>query len=148
MVRGCLQWCFTSANGPDQDGVEELGNEGSRESARVWERGNERVRSRWWFERAKHQWWSERAKRQWSGFNLREQSIVMANFKGESNSREMYENSYEEDDNRGSMDDAMRGLNDPNWDLWEEWMGLEGAGICAYSSHINSYKYGYCCSMY
>ncbi|KAF7821034.1 GATA zinc finger domain-containing protein 10 [Senna tora] len=74
--------------------------------------------------------------------------IVMANLKGESNSREMYENSYEEDDNGGSMDDAMRGLNDPDWDLWEEWMGWEGAGICDYSSHINSYKYDYCCSMY
>ncbi|KAF7843179.1 Chaperone protein dnaJ 8, chloroplastic [Senna tora] len=55
--------------------------------------------------------------------------IVMANLRGESNSREMYENSYEEDDNGGSMD----------WDLWEEWMGWEGAGIRDYSSHINPY---------
>ncbi|CAA6661680.1 unnamed protein product [Spirodela intermedia] len=36
-------------------------------------------------------------------------------------------------------DDQMRGMYDPSWDLWEEWMGWEGAGIRDYSSHINPY---------
>ncbi|KAJ8641195.1 hypothetical protein MRB53_017889 [Persea americana] len=36
-------------------------------------------------------------------------------------------------------DESMRGMNDPSWDLWEEWMGWEGAGIRDYSSHINPY---------
>lgn len=38
-----------------------------------------------------------------------------------------------------SDDEAMRGMNDPDWDMWEEWMGWEGAGIRDYSSHINPY---------
>lgn len=36
-------------------------------------------------------------------------------------------------------DEPMRGMDDPDWDLWEEWMGWEGAGIRDYSSHINPY---------
>ncbi|XP_073001882.1 chaperone protein dnaJ 8, chloroplastic-like [Typha latifolia] len=36
-------------------------------------------------------------------------------------------------------DEHMRGMYDPTWDLWEEWMGWEGAGIRDYSSHINPY---------
>ena len=36
-------------------------------------------------------------------------------------------------------DEQMRGMYDSNWDLWEEWMGWEGAGIRDYSSHINPY---------
>lgn len=36
-------------------------------------------------------------------------------------------------------DDAMRGMYDPDYDMWEEWMGWEGAGIRDYSSHINPY---------
>lgn len=37
------------------------------------------------------------------------------------------------------IDEPFRGMNDPDWDLWEEWMGWEGAGIRDYSSHINPY---------
>lgn len=37
------------------------------------------------------------------------------------------------------MDESMRGFNDSDWDMWEEWMGWEGAGIRDYSSHINPY---------
>ncbi|RRT36237.1 hypothetical protein B296_00044435 [Ensete ventricosum] len=33
----------------------------------------------------------------------------------------------------------MSGMYDPSWDLWEEWMGWEGAGTRDYSSHINPY---------
>ena len=36
-------------------------------------------------------------------------------------------------------DDQMRGMYDSSWDLWEEWMGWEGAGILDYTSHINPY---------
>ncbi|KAK1360070.1 chaperone protein dnaJ 8, chloroplastic-like [Heracleum sosnowskyi] len=36
-------------------------------------------------------------------------------------------------------DEEMRGMYDPEWDMWEEWMGWEGAGIRDYSSHINPY---------
>ncbi|XP_076950433.1 uncharacterized protein LOC143623395 [Bidens hawaiensis] len=27
----------------------------------------------------------------------------------------------------GPLDETMRGMNDPDWELWEEWMGWEGA---------------------
>lgn len=37
------------------------------------------------------------------------------------------------------LDYSFRGMNDPDWDLWEEWMGWEGAGIRDYTSHINPY---------
>ncbi|GKA13930.1 chaperone protein DnaJ 8, chloroplastic-like protein [Tanacetum coccineum] len=37
------------------------------------------------------------------------------------------------------IDEPMRGMDDPDWDMWEEWMGWEGAGIRDYSSHINPY---------
>ncbi|CAI9280702.1 unnamed protein product [Lactuca saligna] len=37
------------------------------------------------------------------------------------------------------LDEPMRGMEDPDWDMWEEWMGWEGAGIRDYSSHINPY---------
>ncbi|PHT79498.1 Chaperone protein dnaJ 8, chloroplastic [Capsicum annuum] len=56
---------------------------------------------------------------------------VMSNLRGETKSAEIYE---EYDD-----DESMRGVNDPDWDMWEEWMGWEGAGIRDYSSHINPY---------
>ncbi|XP_021854398.1 chaperone protein dnaJ 8, chloroplastic [Spinacia oleracea] len=37
-------------------------------------------------------------------------------------------------------DEGFRGMdNDSEWDLWEEWMGWEGAGIRDYSSHVNPY---------
>ncbi|XP_008795206.1 chaperone protein dnaJ 8, chloroplastic-like [Phoenix dactylifera] len=39
----------------------------------------------------------------------------------------------------GYGDEPMRGMCDASWDLWEEWMGWEGAGIRDYSSHINPY---------
>ena len=61
--------------------------------------------------------------------------IVMANLRGESNATQMYE-ACEYD---AGIDEPMRGVNDPDWDLWEEWMGWEGAGIRDYSSHINPY---------
>ncbi|WOH09956.1 hypothetical protein DCAR_0729417 [Daucus carota subsp. sativus] len=38
-----------------------------------------------------------------------------------------------------SDDETMRGMFDPDYDMWEEWMGWEGAGIRDYSSHINPY---------
>lgn len=55
--------------------------------------------------------------------NLREEPIMM----------ERSEASDEWEDNQ------MRGANDPDWDMWEEWMGWEGAGIRDYTSHINPY---------
>jgi len=57
----------------------------------------------------------------------------MSNLRGETKRAEM--EIYEEYDDG----DSMRGVNDPDWDMWEEWMGWEGAGIRDYSSHINPY---------
>ncbi|WOL05545.1 chaperone protein dnaJ 8, chloroplastic [Canna indica] len=37
------------------------------------------------------------------------------------------------------VDESTREMYDQSWDLWEEWMGWEGAGIRDYSSHINPY---------
>lgn len=59
---------------------------------------------------------------------------VMANLRGESNATESYEAYYD-----AGIDEPLRGMNDPDWDMWEEWMGWEGAGIRDYSSHINPY---------
>ncbi|XP_061351517.1 chaperone protein dnaJ 8, chloroplastic-like [Gastrolobium bilobum] len=59
--------------------------------------------------------------------------IVMANLRGESNATEIYE-AYD-----AGIDEPLRGMNEPDWDMWEEWMGWEGAGIRDYSSHINPY---------
>lgn len=56
---------------------------------------------------------------------------VMSNLRGEAKSVEI----FEEDDD----DEFTRGMNDPDYDMWEEWMGWEGAGIRDYSSHINPY---------
>ncbi|XP_058067690.1 chaperone protein dnaJ 8, chloroplastic [Magnolia sinica] len=55
----------------------------------------------------------------------------------ESDSEELqsYDNGYGYD----GCDEPMRGMYDSSWDLWEEWMGWEGAGIRDYSSHINPY---------
>ncbi|XP_010273652.1 PREDICTED: chaperone protein dnaJ 8, chloroplastic [Nelumbo nucifera] len=61
--------------------------------------------------------------------------IVMSALKGEADSMSLHESSsyvYDEDE-------PMRGMCDSEWDLWEEWMGWEGAGIRDYSSHINPY---------
>jgi len=59
--------------------------------------------------------------------------VVMSNLRGESMASQMYE-SYDE-----GNDDSVRGMYDPDWDMWEEWMGWEGAGIRDYTSHINPY---------
>ncbi|KAE9584499.1 putative DnaJ domain-containing protein [Lupinus albus] len=56
--------------------------------------------------------------------------VVMGNLRGESEEREV---------NDGGIDEPLRGMNDPDWDMWEEWMGWEGAGIRDYSSHINPF---------
>ncbi|OMO74033.1 hypothetical protein COLO4_26747 [Corchorus olitorius] len=55
--------------------------------------------------------------------------IVMSNLRGESNGSQMLK-TYE-------YDEPIRAVDDE--DLWEEWMGWEGAGIRDYSSHINPY---------
>ncbi|NP_001233835.1 heat shock protein binding protein [Solanum lycopersicum] len=60
--------------------------------------------------------------------------VVMSNLRGETRAElEMIE---EYDD---SNDESMRGMHEPDWDLWEEWMGWEGAGIRDYTSHVNPY---------
>lgn len=59
--------------------------------------------------------------------------IVMSNLRGETSALEMETNEYYDED------EPMRGMDDQDWDMWEEWMGWEGAGIRDYSSHINPY---------
>ncbi|KAL0342190.1 UNVERIFIED_CONTAM: Chaperone protein dnaJ 8, chloroplastic [Sesamum calycinum] len=61
--------------------------------------------------------------------------IVMSNLRGEQSAPEM--EVYEHYD--VGTDEPMRGMHDQDWDMWEEWMGWEGAGIRDYSSHINPY---------
>ncbi|KAL4334805.1 hypothetical protein GQ457_07G032770 [Hibiscus cannabinus] len=56
--------------------------------------------------------------------------IVMSQLRGETKAAEAYEE---------EIDEPMRGMEDSDYDLWEEWMGWEGAGIRDYSSHINPY---------
>lgn len=63
--------------------------------------------------------------------------IVMSNLRGESTTQDIY-GPYEYEYDQG-IDEPMRGFNDPDYDMWEEWMGWEGAGIRDYSSHINPY---------
>ncbi|XP_042510311.1 chaperone protein dnaJ 8, chloroplastic-like isoform X2 [Macadamia integrifolia] len=62
--------------------------------------------------------------------------VVMSYLRGEETNTigDQYESSYYDD-----ADEPMRGMCDPDWDMWEEWMGWEGAGIRDYSSHINPY---------
>ncbi|CAN8233605.1 unnamed protein product [Cochlearia groenlandica] len=36
-------------------------------------------------------------------------------------------------------EEGLNGMNDPDCDTWEEWMGWEGAGTRDYSSHVNPY---------
>ncbi|CAF1914909.1 hypothetical protein HID58_047801 [Brassica napus] len=36
-------------------------------------------------------------------------------------------------------EEGFNGMNDPDCDTWEEWMGWEGAGTRDYSSHVNPY---------
>ena len=38
-------------------------------------------------------------------------------------------------------DEGFNGMNDPDCDTWEEWMGWEGAGTRDYSSHVNPYAW-------
>ncbi|XP_042036995.1 chaperone protein dnaJ 8, chloroplastic-like [Salvia splendens] len=54
-------------------------------------------------------------------------NIVMSNVRGESSGVEYY---YEEEEQVSEEQDL---------ELWEEWMGWEGAGIRDYTSHINPY---------
>ncbi|XP_042487361.1 chaperone protein dnaJ 8, chloroplastic-like [Macadamia integrifolia] len=63
--------------------------------------------------------------------------VVMSYLKGEERNTigDQYESSY----NYNDVDEPMRGMCDLDWDMWEEWMGWEGAGIRDYSSHINPY---------
>ncbi|KAI9162239.1 hypothetical protein LWI28_025236 [Acer negundo] len=56
---------------------------------------------------------------------------VMSSLREEPSVEEIIYEPYDED--------QMTGVNDPDWDMWEEWMGWEGAGIRDYSSHINPY---------
>ncbi|KAI7731402.1 hypothetical protein M8C21_011513 [Ambrosia artemisiifolia] len=62
-------------------------------------------------------------------------NMVMSNLRDETSVTEvdMYGPSDE------GIDESMRGMDDPDWDMWEEWMGWEGAGIRDYTSHINPY---------
>ncbi|KAI3504497.1 hypothetical protein L1887_26018 [Cichorium endivia] len=52
-------------------------------------------------------------------------NTVMSDLRGETSDRD--------------LDEQERGMEDRDEDLWEEWMGWEGAGIRDYSSHINPY---------
>ncbi|CAI9113855.1 OLC1v1014543C1 [Oldenlandia corymbosa var. corymbosa] len=60
--------------------------------------------------------------------------MVMDDLRAESEPVEPQRQAYDE-----GIDDTFRGMFDPDWDLWEEWMGWEGAGIRDYTSHINPY---------
>ncbi|XP_076960931.1 chaperone protein dnaJ 8, chloroplastic-like [Bidens hawaiensis] len=60
---------------------------------------------------------------------------VMSNLRDETSVNEM--DMYGPSD--AGIDEPMRGMDDPDWDMWEEWMGWEGAGIRDYTSHINPY---------
>ncbi|KAF8393015.1 hypothetical protein HHK36_021256 [Tetracentron sinense] len=65
--------------------------------------------------------------------------VVMSNLRDESTISELSEAAVATAYDSMGEDEQMRGMNDPDWDLWEEWMGWEGAGIRDYSSHINPY---------
>ncbi|KAI6672055.1 hypothetical protein NL676_006940 [Syzygium grande] len=55
--------------------------------------------------------------------------VVMSSLRGESSAQEMYESSpcaYEQ-----GGDEEFRGMNDPEWDMWEEWMGWEALSLTA-----------------
>ncbi|KAL9270481.1 Chaperone protein dnaJ 8, chloroplastic-like protein [Drosera capensis] len=55
---------------------------------------------------------------------------VMSRLRGEYSTND-YESQFE--------DEPSWQKNHPEWDLWEEWMGWEGAGCRDYSSHVNPY---------
>lgn len=63
--------------------------------------------------------------------------MVMKQLRGWEEDDGFGRNGYEDGEEYG--DDEMRGMHDSSWELWEEWMGWEGAGIRDYSSHINPY---------
>uniref|UniRef100_A0A7N0V631 J domain-containing protein n=1 Tax=Kalanchoe fedtschenkoi TaxID=63787 RepID=A0A7N0V631_KALFE len=63
--------------------------------------------------------------------------VVMSSLREESIENEVCRPLYE--DEVADENEGMRGMFDPDYDLWEEWMGWEGAGIRDYSSHINPY---------
>ncbi|KAK9684273.1 hypothetical protein RND81_10G198200 [Saponaria officinalis] len=56
--------------------------------------------------------------------------MVMSSLRGEATIQEEANSESEE---------SFRGMHDSEWDMWEEWMGWEGAGIRDYTSHINPY---------
>ncbi|GFZ17257.1 chaperone DnaJ-domain superfamily protein [Actinidia rufa] len=56
-------------------------------------------------------------------------NIVMSSLRGESSLIEAEPYDAE----------AVGAMYDTDFDMWEEWMGWEGAGIRDYSSHINPY---------
>lgn len=62
---------------------------------------------------------------------------VMSNLREEPDESSQMYMSYEPSEQ--GIDEPMRGMNDTDWDMWEEWMGWEGAGIRDYSSHVNPY---------
>ncbi|GAA0147295.1 hypothetical protein Leryth_003028 [Lithospermum erythrorhizon] len=59
---------------------------------------------------------------------------VMNRLRGQSQETEMYDQYC----NDAGGDEAMTGY-ESDFELWEEWMGWEGAGIRDYTSHINPY---------
>ncbi|XP_010537854.1 PREDICTED: chaperone protein dnaJ 8, chloroplastic [Tarenaya hassleriana] len=59
--------------------------------------------------------------------------IVMRQIRGQMEEAEEFE-AFD-----GGADEGFTGMNDPDYDMWEEWMGWEGAGIRDYSSHVNPY---------
>ncbi|KAJ6804016.1 chaperone protein dnaJ 8, chloroplastic [Iris pallida] len=61
--------------------------------------------------------------------------IVMNSLRGSEEEEEQWQSQRWEND----ADEPMRGMCDSDWDMWEEWMGWEGAGIRDYTSHINPY---------
>lgn len=62
---------------------------------------------------------------------------VMSSLREEPDESSQMYMSYEPSDQ--GIHEPMRGMDDPDWDMWEEWMGWEGAGILDYSSHVNPY---------
>jgi DnaJ-class molecular chaperone len=59
--------------------------------------------------------------------------VVMSNLREEP---EQYQ-SFQPSDQ--GIDEPLWGMDDADYDMWEEWMGWEGAGIRDYTSHINPY---------
>ncbi|PIA45886.1 hypothetical protein AQUCO_01600260v1 [Aquilegia coerulea] len=61
--------------------------------------------------------------------------VVMSNLREQSETSNL---NYTYDQNYADDGDVSMSGYDPD-DLWEEWMGWEGAGIRDYTSHINPY---------